>query len=188
VARSSRVFAHQRSQRRATAWVVGTKTGAAGEAQSISGTGSTLGGLGALSLADGLTVIRTRGELLLFLGTAGSAFDGFHGAFGVGIATERAFNAGIASLPLPLTDEDDEMWLYHRYFQCFAGGTIAAATAAQQADQVNPTAAAVRIEVDSKAMRKFESGMVIFAALQVVETGVATLEWSFASRMLVKLP
>ena len=68
----------------------------------------------------------------MHLSSAGSATDGFHGAFGIGIANVNAFaTGGITSLLTPLADESWEGWLYHRYFSLFAGGTIAAATAAQ---------------------------------------------------------
>jgi len=47
---------------------------------------------------------------------------------------------------------------------------------------------ALRLEVDSKAMRKLPENMVIFCALQVLEVGVSTMAWHFNSRSLFKLP
>ena len=125
----------------------------------------------------------------MFITLANVLGDGFHGAFGIGIANENAFGAGVGSLLSPLTDEASDSWIYHRYFGLFTGGPLAAATAAQQADQVNATSAALHIEVDSKAMRKLELEDVIYCMVEVIELGSAsTMEWSFNSRSLVKLP
>ncbi len=90
-------------------------------------------------------------------------------------------------MPTPITEEAWDGWLYHRYFSITAGGTIAAATAAQQGDQVNSTTAALRLEIDSKAMRKIDVNEGMFAAVEVTEHGVATMEWLFNCRMLFKL-
>ena len=43
-------------------------------------------------------------------------------------------------------------------------------------------------EVDSKAMRKFPSEFSLYAAIEVVEIGVAELDVFFDSRVLVFLP
>ena len=177
-----------RAPRRSTAWGVGPSTGADGESRAASSSSSLLANTGVVPAIEGLTLVRIRGDLSVFLTTAGSAADGFNGAFGIGIATTRAFTSGVGALPIPLTNDEDEDWLYHRYFSLFAGGPIAVATAAQQADQVNATSAAARFEVDSKAMRKWAAGHTLYAALEVIETGVATMEWAFNSRILVKLP
>ena len=184
--RSPRSFA--RSPRRKTAWEVGPETAGLGGPQELIVSSSNLAGTSTVFLFDGDTHVRLRGELLLFLKLATAAGDGFHGAFGVGIATTPAIVAGIASLPTPLDEEAWDGWLYHRYFSLFAGGTIAAATAQQQADGVNATTAALRLEVDSKAMRKTAVDMGMFAIIQVVEHGGSTMEWSFNCRTLIKLP
>jgi len=132
-------------------------------------------------------LVRTRGDLSLFLSVAADV-AGFHGAFGIGVIGSPAFTAGVASVPTPITEEGWGGWLYHRYFSCFAGGAIATATAAQQADQVNATSGALHIEVDSKAMRKLDVNETIYAALEVVLQGASgTLRWTFNSRTLFKL-
>ena len=177
-----RGFSHRgrpRSQRRLTAWSVGS--GGTG-ALSLSASGSSLVGAGVQPTLEGLTIVRTRGELLLELRAATAAGDGFNGAFGIGLAHTPAFDAGIGSLPTPLDEDDGEMWLYHRYFAVVAPVAFAATGFA-------PTlGAALRIEVDSKAMRKFPDETTLFAAIQVVEVGTASLSVHWNSRMLVKLP
>ena len=115
-----------------------------------------------------MTLVRTRGDLSLFLSIA-TDVGGYHGAFGIAVASAPAVVAGILSVPTPITEEDWDGWLYHRYFSCFAGGAIAAATAAQQADQVNATSAALHFEVDSKAMRKLSVDESVYAAIEVIQ-------------------
>ncbi len=135
----------------------------------------------------GLTIVRIRGMFHWALQSAAAQLDGFQGAFGIGIATAAAINAGIASLPTPITEMGDENWLYHRIIGIHAGGIINQGVAADE-DQVNATWAAERFEVDSKAMRKFDDGMGLYAAFEVVELGTAVGNIFFDSRMLVKLP
>ena len=183
----SRGFAQQ-GRRRKTSWEIGSQSGADGASISLSSSTALLGTGGVTTLLDGQTLVRTRGDLNLSLSLADIAGSGFTGAFGVGVVNENAFVAGIGSVLTPLTDEDWDGWLYHRYFSLVAGGPLAAATAAAQADFVNPTAAALHIEVDSKAMRRMIEQQTIYCALEVVETGTATMEWAFNSRMLFKLP
>ena len=177
------------SQRRKTSWNIGPQSGVDGASIQIAASQATLLNGGAAVLAEGTTLVRTRGEFTAYLKTVAAGGDGFHGAFGIGVATGAAFTAGVASLPTPLTEETWDGWLYHRYFGIFAGGPVAAATAQQQLDAVAPTSGALRIEVDSKAMRKLQVDMTIFAVIEVVELGAASqMEFSFNSRMLVKLP
>ena len=177
----------RRGPRRKTAWELSVATGVDGAAQSITASGATLGTTSIAIGLDGGTLVRTRGELSLFLTQASSLGDGYTGAFGIGIATSTAILAGAASLPTPLTEETDENWIYHRYFTCFAGGIIGASAAGNE-QLVDPTSAALRVEVDSKAMRKEAIGLGYYCCLEVVEVGTAGLRWAFNSRMLVKLP
>ena len=177
-----------RSQRRKTSWNIGPQTGVDGAPQGISSSVAVLATGALVVLEEAITLIRTRGDLNLYLQSATGTGDGFHGAFGIAVATSPAVLAGIASLPTPITEEDWDGWLYHRYFSLVAGGTIAAATAAQQADQVNSSSAALHFEVDSKAMRKLSVDQSLYAAIEVVELGAASMQWAFNSRMLVKLP
>jgi len=178
-----------RSQRRKTSWNIGTQTSADGGLQAITTSVSQLAIGGAVVLAEGTTLVRTRGEFLAYLETTPGTAVGFHGAFGIAVASSPAFTAGIASLPTPLDEESWDGWLYHKYFGIFSGEGIAAATAATQRNQVNPICAGVRFDVDSKAMRKLSVDMTIYAAVQVVRLGASgTMEWGFNSRSLLKLP
>ena len=181
-------FPTSSGQRRKTSWAIGPNIGADGAIQTITGSSAVLATTGGNFNFDGDTLVRTRGELNLFLTVANASKDGFHGAFGIAIVSAAAFVAGAASVPTPLTEDNWDGWLYHRFFSCFSGGVIAAATAAQEESQVNNSAAAVRVEVDSKAMRKVATDMTIFACFESVEVGTAQMAWSFNSRLLLKLP
>ena len=178
-----------RSPRRKTSWQIGPKTGAAGEAQFISGSIAQAATTFAAITADGVTTIRWRGELTMALTLAAASGGGYHGAFGIGIATVAVLTAGVASVPTPLTEDTWDGWVYHRYFSLIAGGPIVASTAADQQAQSSLHAMSMRLEVDSKAMRKEETDIVEYAVIEVVEVGAAAeMRWGFNCRTLVKLP
>ena len=48
-------------------------------------------------------------------------------------------------------------------------------------------ASSLRLEVDSKAMRKFPVEMALYAVVEIVEVGTATINFHFDSRVLFKL-
>ena len=134
--------------------------------------------------SDGLTVIRIRGEFVWWLDLATASNDGFAGALGIGLASEAAISAGAASVPTPITEQTSENWLYHRYLSIKSPVAFASA-AAQDGPNI---ATSVRIDVDTKAMRKFLSDLGIYAIMEVVEVGTASSQVAFNSRSLVKLP
>ena len=98
---------------------------------------------------------------------------------GIGIATFEVVNAGIASLPTPLSEVGDETWLWHHMFSVHNPLLIT--------DDIGP-GAYQRIQIDSKAKRKFPDGMALYAAMEVVEVGTATMTVFLDTRMLVLLP
>ena len=178
-------FRTTRGQRRKTAWEIGTQTGTDGSAQSITTSSSTVA-TGAFTIAlDGITLIRTRGELLLIQKSANVAGAGFSGAFGIAVANSAAITAGVASLPTPITEEAWDGWLYHRYFTMASGGVVDGGAAQ---DELAVIGMNLRLEVDSKAMRKLEVDQGVYAVLEVIEAGTSTMDWYFNSRSLIKLP
>ena len=164
------------SQRRKTAWGLGPGGTGAGP---LSASGAAFVGGGVVSTLEGSTLVRLRGELLLTLVSAVNPLDAFRGAFAIGMVQNPAFvTGGITAVPTPITEEADENWIYHRYFTLFTGdGTEANFD----------IAAAARIEVDSRAMRKWDTDKTLYAAIEVVEVGAAVMDVSFNSRVLVKL-
>ena len=171
-----------RSQRRATNWTIGPVT----TPQSLASSEALLGtsfvtGIG----GDGLTLVRTRGDMLIYLQSAAAAGDGFAGAVGIGIASSAAISIGVSAVPTPLTEEDADNWIWHEYFNIFAPG-IMDGTAVADTNLFGP--AFVRIPIDSKAMRKVpDEDVGLYMALEVVETGTATGKWVGRTRMLEKL-
>ena len=175
------------SQRRKTGWGAGPKTGTGGLPLAVSASGISLGGNVGVPTIDGLTLVRLRGELLIRLLTASSLDDGFFGAVGVGIFTDAAIAVGVSAVNSPIAEEFWDGWLWHQYFSVLAPGVVG--TGAATADnQSNSTSAAVRIQVDSKAMRKFPVGMSLAVVLEATEQGGATMAWGFNSRTLAMLP
>ena len=163
--------------RRKTTWGLGPGGVAA---TNVTSSSSFFLGSFIVPITLGLTAIRLRGAFSWFLKSATSSGDGFQGAFGVGIATAAAINAGIASVPTPITELDEDMWLYHRIIGVHGN------SAAEAEFLTGP--ATERFEVDSKAMRKFADGMGIYACMEVTEIGTGDANIFFDSRVLVKLP
>ena len=122
----------------------------------------------------------------MHLTSAAAALDGFAGAFGIGVITAAAFTAGVGSVPTPITEIGWDGWLYHQFIDLRAPGLIDG-SAAVDVDIMLSTTAAVRIPVDSKAMRKIGIDEVTFGVLEVIEVGTAALSWRFNSRILDKL-
>ena len=180
-------FPRSSGPRHRSSWAFGPETAGSGGPQALAGTAAQLAGTVSSVGQDSITLIRTRGELLLYLTTATAQGDGFHGAFGLAKVSSAALLAGQPSVPSPLTEDTWDGWYYHRYFSIIAAGPIAVATAAQEALQNAATTAALRIEVDSKAMRKMSIDEGTYASIDVIEHGTATMEWLFNCRELIKL-
>ena len=173
-----------RSVRRKTDWDIGPGSSALLE---LTATGAAFVG-SALSLVAGagpVTVVRTRGELMCYLTTASAINNGFIGAFGIGIASLAAVTAGIASVPTPITESNADNWLYHRFLAFSSVNTFGATIVGE--DSINAVSSAIRLEVDSKAMRIVDSDKSLYAAVEFVELGTATVQVAFDSRMLLKL-
>ena len=141
----------------------------------FSAPGSNFLGSGVFPTASELTVMRTRGLLEYFLiGTGGADGDGFVGAMGIGKCTRAAFDAGIASVPTPITEMSWDGWLFHQFIGAHTPDITFGGSPGVYA----------RLDVDSKAMRKLDSDEILYAAFEVVEIGVHALNVFFNSRML----
>ena len=168
-----------RSTRRGVGW----EEGPGGHAVTqLTTTGSTILNAGAQSQLDDITLMRTRGGAHIFLnGAATGAGAGFHGAIGIGIVTSEAFAIGITAIPVPITNLDWDGWLYHSFFDVHVGSSA-------PAGPIDSASSSVRLDVDSKAMRKLTGGDTIYAAVQVEEAGTAVVDIYFESRLLIKAP
>ena len=161
-----------RTTKRPVAWGLGPQEldGAA------SATSKTLWSSGITSAEGEITLVRTRGFIHYFLNSAAAQGDGFFGAVGLGQTTAQAFAAGSASIPGPLTQAGWDGWFWHSYFDVRLAETGLFNSFAHQ-----------RIEIDSKAMRKVNSDLVIFGMTEVIESGTAVLEMHGDTRQLFKV-
>ena len=176
MARSRRGLHQARSLSRQTAWNAGT--GGTG-ALSLSASGSSFVGSALTATVEGTTLVRTRGQLdIVMTGPGANDGDGMQGAFGIGIATDPAVAIGITAVPTPITEQDWEGWLY--WTTVSVHNVDVTAGAADSSSQ--------RVIVDSKAMRKFPEDVTMFAVIEVVEIGAATIDVFWDSRCLFKLP
>ena len=181
---ASRVVGRQRGfrqgPRRQTSWETGPGDNTL--VTQITSAGSSFVGSAITPTIPGLTIVRLRGGAQFFLSASDSALGGFGGAFGIGIATLAAVTAGAASVPTPLTEQDWNGWIY------WTPITVRQITATT-ADGANSSGIYMRLEVDTKAMRKMKEEDAMYAMIQVSnETGVSVLQASFDSRVLAMLP
>jgi len=140
----------------------------------------TILGSGAVSLLDGQTIARIRGALAITMVSATAAGDGFSGAIGIGIASETAFGIGVTAVNDPVAEADWDGWIWHSFIQVFAGD--------KTAGDVNWGVANLRMEVDSKAMRKLPESQTVYCSMQLTEIGTSEIDVFFDSRLLVLLP
>jgi len=99
---------------------------------------------------SGETIRRLRGTFFVHSNTAtGTA----HGAIGAFIANDTAVAAGVASLLDPVTDVQDDAWLWYHSFHLGTNATTSPGSAGAQSAQV--------YMIDSKAMRKLSTGFTM---------------------------
>ena len=127
------------------------------------------------------TLVRIRGMAVVFLTTLTSAGDGFDGALGIGLVSNEAFAAGVASQPGALTDADWDGWVWHSFFHVHG-------VTATVSDGVNANLFMVRIPIDSKAQRKWSEGYTLVGDMELIENGTAVGEMWADTRILLKLP
>ena len=165
------------TSRRRTSWVVGPGS----SILTLSGAGATLWNVGAQSLQDGITIVRIRGEVFLEQVTATSVGDGFQAyTLGLCIVNENAFGIGVTAVPAPVTDISWDGWIWHH--------SGAAIDSLETTEVARGPGSAIRIPIDTKAMRKFKSTDVLIGVVEMgTEVGTANVQLTAASRVLVKL-
>jgi len=176
--RGSSRFPRIAGARRRVSWVFGPS----GIINSISTSTNNLFSLATQLVADDLTWVRTRGELLLQLLGGDGAGEGYQWAFGICLVTENAAGIGVTAVPAPFDDIGWDGWLVHQ-----EGSLIQASSTFE--NNSNTLGGTVRVDIDSKAMRKTHATDVMVALLQVTEIGAgSTMQAHLRSRALVKLP
>ena len=148
--------------------------------QSATANGTTLIDTG-VEASEPLTTVRIRGELTIWLEvvtTIGDGFTVYHA--GIGIVTADAFAQGAGSMPTPGGDDDWPGWMWHH--------SGAALIGLETTEVARGPLSAVRIPIDSKAMRKIGTNEVQFGAVQFGgEVGAATASFVMNTRVLDKL-
>jgi len=160
--------------RRSTDWGFGPDMLSQSVTASVKLLGTT-----SVTLADPATIVRIRGLLHLTLTGFAGAGEGFAGAAGIALVNADAFAQGINSIPGPLSDSNWDSWMWHSFFDVRSiTGTIADGANAAGIDQ--------RVEIDSKAMRKWDPADIMVLMTEFVESGNATVKVNADSRILVK--
>ena len=161
--------------RRAVVWGEGTGSSVV---TTISTSAKTFLG-SSVTFGEKTTIIRQRGMLTAILRTTNGAGAGFHCGLGVGVISADALAVGVTAVPGPLTDMGWP-WLIHRIFDVNS-------VTATVADGANAVGCFLRLEIDSKAMRKVGPNEAIVAVLESVESGTEVMDVLFDTRLLLKL-
>ena len=136
-----------------------------------------------LVVEDGITLVRTRGMVDIFLTNIDFTGGGFHGAVGLAIVDTQAAGVGVSALPGPLSRPDWDGWFWHHYFDVHVGDLLGGGG-------TNQAPGNVKIEIDSKAMRKLTINDAIVGIMESAEAivGGAFADLYLDCRMLVKFP
>ena len=138
-------------------------------------------GLGSLTLTEpALTLVRTRGSFSMKVRTSGASLNGGNGAYGIIVASTQALAAGLASLPLPMTDIENDwvVWVPFTWFKD-ATGTNPADLGAHR-----------HLAFDSRGMRKLKLGEALVGVVEVFQEDNTTgtiFEFASQFRMQLKL-
>ena len=155
---------HFRSQRMVKQW---TSTGSGNVAFTASGTGL----LSSLLFAEPGTVLRLRDNILITPTANPVAGDDCVIAVGIGIVSSDAVGVGASAMPDP-ANEPDYPWLWWGSWRFFAE----TATLGDMAE----AALTVRVDVDSKAMRKIKPGQALATVAEYIDQ-VGTPPYQVAS-------
>ena len=178
----------QPSRRRKTNWTSlfgdfsALGTVASGASAIMSSGGITEGSISAIG-----TIIRMRGCIHLELACETTATLLQQVAIGIALVDDKAFAAGVGSLPSPRDDEDFDGWMWwwcgHLGYGDRNDGTVTDSTGGFRRPSVE-------IELDSKAMRKWDENQTLVAIIQniSIDAGGAAVEFAMAGRMLMKAP
>jgi len=175
--RQSRFPQRSNASRRAVSW----SNGPGGVLSGIVNSSSNLFPIAVQALLDDLTLVRTRGDLLVYLTVAGGAAnEGFEWAFGICNVTENAAGIGVTAVPDPIADVSWDGWFVYE-----KGRIVSRATTLVESDNV---VNCQRVRIDSKAMRKIHDTDVLVAVIATTEAGEgAAMSAGLTTRVLDKL-
>ena len=173
-------FPLTRGQRRRTGWEIGPEASAA---VVVSAAGKSAWPGGTASALDGMTLVRIRGQFLIYVVTADVVNAGFPYAVGMCMVTEDAFAVGVTAIPDPFTDNGWDGWIWYHSGFIFAGSATEDEFVGRAGSSLE------RVVVDSKAMRKWPEENVLVGIVGFgTEVGSAIVRFHAETRVLVKLP
>ncbi len=146
--------------------------------------GTTAVQLGSTSFTTVLgteTLARVHGIMRVGLSSATSVGDGFRGAIGFGKVQDEAFQAGVGSVPSPLTEVAWDGWFYHQFFDVRAQSAI-------EAEILSSNFAFEEHVIDVKSMRKVDDQENFIVVIEATETGAAVGQLVVRTRALSLLP
>jgi len=123
------------------------------------------------------TLVRTIGSLYVRSDQTATTENAF-GAMGAAVVKENARAAGAASLPGPITNEDDDVWFLYQFFNA---GIVVGSEVGFRGSSVW-----YEYQFDSKAQRKVVSGDAVVFMLENA-SGTAGFVYILKWRMLFKL-
>jgi len=169
----------QTSLKRRTLWGPGLGSG---QTRSLAVSTAIIHAFVDFRLADntaliGGTIGRIRGQFTCIPASFTADNEAF-GAIGVGIVSGEAFDAGVGSVPTPITEGGDRIWMYHSMF-----ATLSRATASPG----NNNIVASSIVIDNKSMRKIGPNDVLIWVVQS-GAGLGTARMYWDQRHLFLLP
>ena len=128
------------------------------------------------------TIVRIRGEIVLWLSLVTAIGDGFTNiGMGIGIVSADAFAAGASAVPGPTSDITWPGWMWNFQMGPLIGLST---TESENTGQLSM----VRIPIDTKAMRKISLNEVVFGMVESgVEVGTAAVDFGMRTRSLYKL-
>ena len=156
-----------RGHRRLTTWIGPPPQGFL----NVASGGATL--LASFTPGDPLTIVRNRGMVSVIPQATAADVD-IVGAFGIGVVTNEAFAAGIASMPELFSDADWGGWMVWRSFSY----------SFDFKDSTGIFSPTWNFEVDSKAMRKMKANEVM---VEIAESQAGAFGISIPIRTLVKV-
>ncbi len=173
--RRGRSFRGSQRSTRQTEWASAISAGEANIA--ASGTKLVMGSFTAAALAalGPSTFVRVRGSFS-HRSDQSAADETYAGAFGIAVVNEDARVAGVASLPGPISNVSDDIWLY---WVPFVGRFEFVGTAASALMHYT------HIIVDGKAQRKIKDGDAIVFVAETAAFG-SGVSLAFFLRVLFK--
>ena len=160
------------SARRETSWGLGPN----GFLNGVSADSVNLFSVTTVPVSDGLTLVRTRGELVM--SASGTSGDSAQIAVGLAVVSAEASAIGVTAIPSPITDLAWDEWFFHQFLSI----NMVSQNANNQSQNY-------RFLIDSKAMRKFTPGNAMVGIMELANeqgTGV-TVDLQLSTRMLFKL-